>query len=70
MGDSPIPVGDAFARLEDIDGRTHLAVSRDGAEVCSADVDGASRIEEADGDLTVTVAGRTSKVDVETCELT
>ena len=70
VGDSPIPVGDAFARLEDIDGRTHLAVSRDGAEVCSADVDGASRIEEADGELTVTVAGRTSKVDVETCELT
>lgn len=70
VGDSPIPVGDAFARLEDIDGRTHLAVSRDGAEVCSADVGGASRIEEADGELTVTVAGRTSKVDVETCELT
>ena len=68
VGDSTIPVGEAFARLEDIDGRTHLVVSRGGTEVCSADVDGASRIEEVNGELTVTVAGRTSKVDIETCE--
>lgn len=70
VGDYPIPVGEAFARLEDVDGRTHLILSRGGAEVCSADVDGASRIEETNGELTVTVAGRTSKVDSETCELT
>ena len=70
MGDSPIPVGEAFARLEDIDGRTHLVVSRAGNEVCSANVDGASRIEELNGELAVTVAGRTSKVDIGTCELT
>lgn len=68
VGDSTIPVGEAFARLEDIDGSTHLVVSRGGTEVCSADVDGASRIEEVNGELTVTVAGRTSKVDIETCE--
>ncbi|GLB63592.1 hypothetical protein NCCP2495_14710 [Dietzia sp. NCCP-2495] len=70
MGDSPIPVGDAFARLEDIDGRTYLVVTRGGTEVCAADVDGASRIEEVSGELTVTVAGRTLKVDIGTCELT
>lgn len=70
VGDSPIPVGDAFARLEDIDGRTYLVVTRGGTEVCSADVDGASRIEETNGELTVIVAGRTSTVDIGTCELT
>lgn len=69
VGDSPIPVGEAFARLEDVDGRTHLILSRGGAEVCSADVDGASRIEETNGELTVIVAGRTSTVDIGTCEL-
>lgn len=70
VGDSPIPVGESFARLEDIDGRTHLVVTRGGTEVCSANVDGASRIEEVNGELTVTVAGRTSTVDIGTCELT
>lgn len=70
VGDGPIAVGASQARLDDVDGRTRLSVTRGGSEVCTAEVDGASRIESSGGVLTVTVSGRTSPVDLETCEQT
>lgn len=70
VGDGPIAVGSSQARLDEVDGRTRLSVTRGGSEVCTAEVDGASRIESSGGVLTVTVSGRTSPVDMETCELT
>lgn len=70
VGDGPIAVGSSQARLDEVDGRTRLSVTRGGSEVCTAEVDGASRIDSSGGVLTVTVSGRTSPVDLETCELT
>lgn len=70
VGDGPIAVGSSQARLDEVDGRTRLSVTRGGSEVCTAEVDGASRIESSGGVLAVTVSGRTSPVDLETCELT
>ena len=70
VGDGPIAVGASQARLDEVDGRTRLSVTRGGSEVCTAEVDGASRIDSSGGVLTVTVSGRTSPVDLETCELT
>ena len=70
VGDGPIGVGASKARLDEVDGRTRLTVTRGGSEVCTAEVDGASRIESSGGVLAVTVSGRTSQVDLGTCELT
>ena len=70
VGDGPIAVGSSQARLDEVDGRTRLSVTRGGSEVCTAEVDRARRIESSGGVLTVTVSGRTSQVDLETCELT
>lgn len=70
VGDDPIAVGASQARLERIDGQTQLIVTRNGAQVCTVEVDGASQIESSDDELTITVSGRTKPVDLETCELT
>lgn len=69
VGDGPVAVGASKARLDEVDGRTRLSVTRGGSEVCTAEVDGASRLESSGGVLTVTVSGRSSPVDLETCEL-
>lgn len=70
VGDGPVAVGSSQARLDEVDGRTRLTVTRGGSEVCTAEVDGASRIESSGGVLAVNVSGRTSQVDLETCEVT
>lgn len=69
VGDDPIAVGTSQARLEEVDGETQLIITRNGNEVCTAEVDGASRITSSDGELTVTVSGRTKPVDLETCKV-
>lgn len=69
VGDAPIAVGAAQTRLEEVDGQTQLIITRNGSQVCVALVDGASRIESSDGELTVTVSGRTKSVDPETCKV-
>ncbi|MGX1770233.1 hypothetical protein ACWIE7_18370 [Dietzia sp. NPDC055343] len=70
VGDEPINVGTAFARLDEVEGQPRLVVSAlSGAEVCTADVPGATRIVSTGGKLTVTVDGRTRNVDLATCEI-
>lgn len=70
VGDDPIAVGTAFARLEDADGQAQLVVTNaSGGQVCTADVPGATQISSAGGKLTVTVDGRTRGVDPATCEI-
>lgn len=68
-GDDPIAVGASQARLEEADGHTQLIITRNGSQVCTAEVDGASRIDSSDDELTVTVSGRTKSVDPETCKV-
>ncbi|MGX1769975.1 hypothetical protein ACWIE7_17000 [Dietzia sp. NPDC055343] len=70
VGGGPIAVGTSQARLEDVDGQPHLTVTRGGSEVCRAEVDGATRIQSASATLSITIAGRITPVDLETCELT
>ena len=69
VGDNLIGVGASQARLEEADGHTQLVVTRNGSQVCAAEVDGASHIESSDGELTVTVSGRPKSVDPETCKV-
>ena len=69
VGDAPIAVGLSQARLEGVDGHTQLIITRNGGQVCTAEMDGASRIDSSDGELTVTVSGRTKSVDPETCKV-
>ena len=69
VGDDPIAVGTSKARLDDVDGQTQLIITRNGSQVCTADVDGASRIDSSGGELTVTVSGRTKPVDLESCKV-
>lgn len=69
VGDSPIRVGEVFARLDEVDGQPRLVVTNNasGGEVCTVQVPGATRIQSSDGELTVTIEGRTRAVDPANC---
>lgn len=70
VGDDPIAVGTNFARLDEADGQPQLVITTaGGAQVCTADLPGATRITSAAGKLTVTVDGRTHSVDTGTCAI-
>lgn len=70
VGDDPIAVGTNFARLDEADGQPQLVITTaGGAQVCTADLPGATRITSAAGKLTITVDGRTHTVDTGTCAI-
>lgn len=70
VGGDPIAVGTGFARLDPVEGQPRLVITTGGgAEVCSADLPGASRITAGPSGLTVTVDGRVRGVDPATCQL-
>lgn len=70
IGDDPIAVGAAYARLNEVDGRPQLVITtRGGTEVCTVALPGATGIVSAAGELTVTIDGRTRDVDVSSCEI-
>lgn len=70
VGDDPIAVGANFARLDEADGQPHLVITTaGGAQVCTANLPGATRITSAAGELTITVDGRTHTVDTGTCAI-
>lgn len=70
VGDGPIAVGTQYARLDEVDGQPLLVITTGGGgKVCTVEVPGATRIDSAAGELTVTVAGRTRSVDTATCAI-
>lgn len=69
IGDGPISIGTAEARLDEVDGEPQVIVSAGGVQVCTVTVPGATTIEESGGSVKVTGDGRERYVDIDDCEI-